>query len=453
MSRTSDDKIVEDEEENEELKEEYIRDLERLKDKYTVRKDESYSNLVNFSENKEEAIHKWFDYKEGYSSELVRRLIEEDNLDEDSVIFDPFTGSGTTNVVAQQMGYDSVGVDILPISVLLARVKTYQYSEEELKEIKENISSLKNEMEMTEKVPEFRVLPRMFFSEEDKETMLKLKGFWENIENDRISDFFRLAYVSIIERVSNRKKDGNGIKYHRSKERVEDIISYYEDKLFNMYSDLINREVNADAEIISGSMLEEETQSEVKKREYSSVIFSPPYANCFDYCEVYKMEMWLGGFVEGYRDFDKYREGAVRSHVNSKFSHEFKHENEFVNTTTDLIGTYNIWNENIPDMIRGYFDDMTQIMKTIFSSMEKDAKCKIVVANSGYKGILVPTDLILAEIGEEIGFEVEEIIHTRDIRASSQQMKELHEGYDDLMRESILVLKKKEMRDLSQFTD
>lgn len=453
MSRTSDEKVITDEKKNFVLKEEYLERLEDLKDRYKVRKDESYSDLVNFSTNKEEAIHNWFDYKEGYSSKLIERLIEEDRLEKDSVILDPFTGAGTTNVVAQKMGYKSVGVDILPISVLLASVKTYRYSDDELKKIKSHLRRVRDEMERTDKIPKFKVLDRMFFSEKDKEIMLKLKGFWENIENKPVRDFFRLGYISIVERVSNRKKDGNGIKYYRSKNPVNDIISFYEDKLIDMYSDLVNRKVNADAEVISGSMLDEEIKNKVKSKKYSSVIFSPPYANCFDYCEVYKMEMWLGGFVNDYRDFDKYRKGAVRNHVNSKFSHEIENKNEFVQVTADLIGTYNIWNKDIPPMIKGYFDDMTKIMKTLFSSMENNAKCKIVVANSGYKGVLIPTDLILANIGEEIGFRVNEIIHTRNIRASSQQMEELHESYDDLMRESILILSKKNSWDLARYTN
>lgn len=451
MGRDSQDKIIEEDKKNEELKKRYLKQLEELKASYDVNEDQSYANLVNFSENKEEPVHKWFEYKEGYSSKLVERLIEEDELSDNGKILDPFTGSGTTNVVAQRLGYQSVGVDILPISVLLSRVKTYDYSEEELNEIKNYIKNIEEGMVMTDKVPEFKVLERMFFSEEDKETMLELKGFWESIENQRVRDFFRLAYISILERVSNRKKDGNGIKYYRSKDKIEDIVSYYENKLFKMYSDLLKKEENAKAKILEGSIIDEDVQEEVSQESYESVIFSPPYANCFDYCEVYKMEMWLGGFVEGYRDFDQYREGAVRSHVNSKFDHSTEYNFEFVDIATELISTYNIWNDDIPPMLRGYFDDMAKTLKFLFKVMDEDAECKIVVANSGYKGVLIPTDLILSEIGESIGFEVDEIVYTREIRASSQQMEELHEDYDELMRESIVKLKKKSVKDLTEF--
>jgi hypothetical protein len=94
-------------------------------------------------------------------------------------------------------------------------------------------------------------------------------------------------------------------------------------------------------------------------------------------------------------------------------------------------------------MIAGYFDDMTETFKRLQHLMIKGAKCYIVVANSGYKGVLVPTDLLLADIAEMNGFKTVGVIYARKIRASSQQMRELHDTYEDLMRESIVVLEKK----------
>lgn len=173
------------------------------------------------------------------------------------------------------------------------------------------------------------------------------------------------------------------------------------------------------------------------------VVFSPPYANCFDYFEVYKLEMWMGGFVNSYSDFKIYREQAIRSHVNSKFDHHIKHSNDSVDIIAGIISCFNLWNKNIPDMLRGYFDDMTEIMKILHEMMITGSKCFIVVANSGYKGVLVPTDLLLAEIAEKIGFNVKKLIYARKMRASSQQMEELHDNYDELMRESIIELEKK----------
>ena len=93
-------------------------------------------------------------------------------------------------------------------------------------------------------------------------------------------------------------------------------------------------------------------------------------------------------------------------------------------------------------MIRGYFDDMKEILQNIYRVSAENAKCYIVVANSCYRGILVPTDLLLSQIAENVGFEVESIKLARSIRTSSQQMNAIYGGFANLMRESIIVLKK-----------
>ena len=155
---------------------------------------------------------------------------------------------------------------------------------------------------------------------------------------------------------------------------------------------------------------------------------------------VYKLEFWIGGFVKSYDDFERFRSIALRSHVNSKFSHEFSNSNKDVDTIASLISSFNIWNKNIPDMIRGYFDDMESMIKNLSKILVNKAKCYIVVANSGYKGILVPTDLLLAEIAEKYGYKVCNIYHARKIRSSSQQMHILNTNYNNLMRESVIEL-------------
>jgi len=450
----SEEKKITNEQKKKQVLPKYLNHLENLKKKFDVKKNPEYSELVNFSKNEEIPIHRWIKFKEGYSAPLVRKLVDEERLGENEYVFDPFVGSGTTCLVAQEKGYPSIGIDILPVASFASKVKTTIYSKQDRKEIKENIKNLRENLVMTNKVPKFRVLERMFFTESQKNQMLKIKGLWENIQNEKVRDFFRLAYISIIEDVSNRKKDGNGIKYDKNKEIIDDPISYYEDKLFSMYSDLMGLErSNEKGLIFNGSILDEEITKKIKDKKISSVIFSPPYANCFDYAEVYKMELWLGGFVEDYSDFDNFRNPAIRSHVNTKFDKNIINKNKIVNDIAELISAYNIWNKDIPDMVKGYFDDMTEALKNIFRIMDSDSHCKIIVANSGYKGVLVPTDLILADISQNIGFRVEKIIHARDIRASSQQMKELHGKYDNLMRESIIFLKKEgENYELSRFT-
>ena len=65
----------------------------------------------------------------------------------------------------------------------------------------------------------------------------------------------------------------------------------------------------------------------------------------------------------------------------------------------------------------------------------------IVVGNSAYSGVIIPTDILIAEIAKEIGFKVKSIFVTRHLTTSSQQKQEL-EYLKNYLRESIVLLEK-----------
>jgi hypothetical protein len=439
-TRKSETKYVQDQKGHDVLFKRYLAILNKLIKKYPVEEDFEFKDLVNFKRNKDVPIHRWFDYKQGYAEELVRKLLSLSTVKKDAYVLDPFNGVGTTQVVAQTLGLKSIGIDINPVATFTAKVKTHLYSSAELKEIQTILFSVKKRYKITNHVPKYQRL-EVIFTPHQLEQVLNIKGFWESIKPSPVRDFFKLAYLSIIEDCSNRIKDGNGIKIANKKKRVVDVFAFFETKCAAMLNDVSKDSRFGEAIVLQGSLLQDSIFDQIKGKQIGVIIFSPPYANCFDYCEVYKMEIWLGDFVKDYSDFLKYRELAVRSHVNSKFNHNIHNQNAFVNTIASLIGTYNVWNRHIPDMIRGYFDDMHDILERLYKISQKGIFCSIVVANSGYKGIIVPTDLLLAAIANHVGFKVEKIILARSIRASSQQMQEL-KSKSDLMRESIIILRK-----------
>lgn len=75
--------------------------------------------------------------------------------------------------------------------------------------------------------------------------------------------------------------------------------------------------------------------------------------------------------------------------------------------------------------MRGYFDDTKTLLEKLYHVTEIGGYVGIVVGNSAYTGVVVPSDLIIAEIAEHIGFSVHSIFITRHLTTSSQQRKEL----------------------------
>lgn len=416
----------------------YQRIIERLVSKYNVVDGSYYEGLVNFKANLVVPKHKWYDYKQGYSELLVKHIIDEAKPLKEHYILDPFCGVGTTNLTSVNRGYKTIGFDVNPMAILTAKAKTHHYTPKEIALIKKYLESFTLPDSKVE-IEGGRVIETSF-TEDVLDILLKIRFFVDGINNDAVQDFFRLALISIIDKCSLKIKDGNGLKFKKNYKAVPDLVQLYLDKASEMLSDIRMSNEDKENKIILGSMITEEAFNKVKDMPIGLCVFSPPYANCFDYCEVYKLEFWIGGFVKSYDDFERFRSIALRSHVNSKFSHEFSNSNKDVDTIASLISSFNIWNKNIPDMIRGYFDDMESMIKNLSKILVNKAKCYIVVANSGYKGILVPTDLLLAEIAEKYGYKVCNIYHARKIRSSSQQMHILNTNYNNLMRESVIEL-------------
>ena len=415
----------------------YLKILKKLTSSTRVSVDEYFAKLVNFKKNQAYPKHNWFEYKHGYSEDLVKAIIASSGISESDIILDPFCGVGTTNVVAQSFGIKNIGYDISPIALLAARVKTRHYTDAD----KSSLLKLANSRiaATNSKSPDSDLIESAYHAE----VLSKLNDIYvmtEEVKNAIHQDFLRLAFLSLIEKASNRRKDGNGIKIAFKPPKIFDVHAQFSNRIKQMILDLDVSNFKSTTNIIEGSFNKADISQ--LKGKIGLTIFSPPYANCFDYFEVYKLEMWMGRFVKSYSDFEPYRSQALRSHVNSSFDHSITNFNKDVDQIAELLTAYNLWNKNIPDMIRGYFDDMTGILQNIFEVSKIGAEVHIIVANSGYKGILVPTDLLLAEIARKIGFHCDSITYARKIRSSSQQMKLIEETYQDLMRESIVVLRK-----------
>jgi site-specific DNA-methyltransferase (adenine-specific) len=95
----------------------------------------------------------------------------------------------------------------------------------------------------------------------------------------------------------------------------------------------------------------------------------------------------------------------------------------------------------VPNMLRGYFEDMNQVMKSGFDSLSSGGMMHIVVDQSAYVGVPIPTDLIFAALAKDIGYEVTGVISCRRANTSGQQLKKFP-YLKDLLRESIVSLRK-----------
>lgn len=123
------------------------KERQRLEDKYwqiTEVTDRFNRQLVSYQLSKNDSLHRWLKYKEGFSAELVRQLLQDFKLKENDVVLDPFMGSGTTALVCCMLGINGRGYDILPMSKVSIQAKSavYNYDVNEIKDTIDEIERL-----------------------------------------------------------------------------------------------------------------------------------------------------------------------------------------------------------------------------------------------------------------------------------------------------------------------
>src|SRR5699024_10856014 len=225
---------------------------------------------------------------------------------------------------------------------------------------------------------------KKYFNANNFNQLCALKGLIDNVKNENVRNILMTAFLSIIEASSNRRKDGNGLKTVETK--VENVKEFFIIKASEILEDiealLTDDTIGEGISIADSAINLHEVYLqyiERAERKIGAIIFSPPYANSFDYFESYKLELVFGDFVQNIRGINTFREKAVRSFVGVK---EQKEVEKFIDLIADEIlraipekeaetGKKDFRTRKVPNMIKGYFADMKSIIKQCFMSIEQ----------------------------------------------------------------------------------
>jgi hypothetical protein len=91
--------------------------------------------------------------------------------------------------------------------------------------------------------------------------------------------------------------------------------------------------------------------------------------------------------------------------------------------------------EDMPYIVQKYFDDLFKVMKNVTDALKLGGRFILVVGDSLIADVYIPTDLLLAKIGLDLGLEIEKVEKARERRSGQIRSYRL--------RESIVTLKKR----------
>ncbi len=418
--------------------------------------------VVSFQANKKIPFYRWFKYKEGFSADLVINYINKHGFDKTKYILDPFAGSGATLFAASDLGIDSVGIELLPIGQELIKTRNIllnNFSIEDFSRIEYWIINKPWINHKEQNIFNVLKITKGAYSEENSLQIQKYLSCLE-IEEAKIQEVLRLALFCVLENISYTRKDGQYLRWDQRSGRCygtkpfdKGIIKNFNEaiveKLEEIFSDAKGQNVNSlfdvnnltnskgNIQIIGGSCLDE--LPKMKSNYYDMVITSPPYCNRYDYTRTYALELAMLGIDEEHLSFLRQtmlsctvenREKDLLS-ISNKWSHvlNIAKEQELLKAILNYLDfkkqekTLN--NNGLPRMIRGYFYEMSCVIYELYRLLRNNGQVIMVNDNVRYAGASISVDLILSNIAETLGFEVEQIsILPIGKGNSSQQMGE-----------------------------
>lgn len=430
--------------------------LQSLESRFPVSRRPELGACVHWAGVETLPIHRWFRYREGYSPLLFSHFKGSKSR------FDPFCGCGTTLLSSSNEGVDSYGLDLNPLATFVATVKTRTYAATDKKAFALWSSSSLKEWKQCKAapMPAYPLLAKLF-QPDSLDTLLRLKTYIDSVSSEKVRNLLQLAWLSIVEDSSNVFKEGNGLKYRNKLRRPGKYVTISDEEWIPKYfgasvpdfvterwarkcADIISdlklglKSSKTEPEVRTGSCFDPDNLDFGKKADLA--IFSPPYANRFDYFEAFKMELWMGGFVKERSDMASLRAKSMRSNLAAPRHavEQWPKLSPFIDGMDEDASSVRM---GIKNALAGYFDDMRILLKNLKKCLTRSGSVVIVVGNSAYAKSIIPTDLLICELAVELGYRVQAMSIARPLHVSSQQRNELRH-LEAFMRESVIVLRR-----------
>lgn len=415
--------------------------------------------IVSFQGNKDKPAYSWYKYKEAFSASLVEYFLGNYAEQVSGKVLDPFAGIGTTLFAASSQGIPADGIELLPIGQEIIQARLL--SEREM--TSDDCATLEHWItshpwkEYSEKVPFSTIrITENAYPPETTEAIERYRAALRQ-ENEKIQTILRLALLCVLESISYTRKDGQYLRWDaRSGKRRPGTKAFNKGeiltfdaaitaKLKEILSDIrsieipttlfpINRTIK-DIRLFKGSCLE--ILPTLDTDAYSALMTSPPYCNRYDYTRTYALELAMLGLTQ--TEVLNLRQEMLSCTVENREKDlleicpqwkpfiEVADQEKLLQTICTYLehqktsGALN--NNGIPRMIRGYFYEMACVIGECARVLKPNARLFMVNDNVRYAGVSIPVDLILSDIAQSVGFEVEKILVVPGKKGnSSQQM-------------------------------
>lgn len=346
------------------------------------------------------------------SRRLLRMYAKSPNVS----VLDPYCGSG--GVLLESMLYDrpSVGVDLNPLAILIAKVKNTLVSPSKLNKARANlITSIEDRLKNDEPIetPNIRNVEFWFKAHAIKHLSI-IRDEIDKLRSDKhVFEFFQACFSLTVRKSSNLRngafklhgKQGEELKRFQPKavENFSSITLYNISGIRSLWEEMENHKRTFQPKVLKGDTrkLLDIDPSSISENKFRLVVTSPPYGDSHTtvaYGQFSRYSsLWLGLPEDEVLTVD---EKGLGGRILKK---EANLESPTLGSTLSRIGQVD---ERRSREVSSFFYDADICLEQIAKSMVKgESHCCYVVANRTVRRVKVPTDIIFIELGKKHGLE------------------------------------------------
>jgi len=388
------------------------------------------ANSGSFINNMSLPIHRWFRYSAGFSAKWAASLIESKRNQKDYLVLDPFAGSGTTLLAADEIGVKSIGYENHSFIHRIAKAKLNWTLDEQLflSLIDKTIKNSKIKKKPNSKLP----LILKCYTVEQLIRLEALKNSYLELKDDGVQEW-NLVWLTITSILRKCSQAGTAqwqyVLPNKKKAKVIEPFTALSEMATIIATDIQMVKHLGYKKQSNIILTDARSGHSSSRKKVDLVLTSPPYPNNYDYADSTRLEMMFWDEITGWGELQSVvRKNLIRSCSQHSAAEKLQlddilSDNDLLPIRSDLEKTCNKLAEirktkggkkTYHTMVAAYFLDLSKVWKDLRKKCKTQSDICFVIGDSAPYGIYVPVDIWLTKLAENAGFTFEKFEKLRD---------------------------------------
>lgn len=362
-----------------------------------------------FKYNSSIGRHGWLRLTPAYSVRLVEEILSKLEYSPQCVL-DPFSGTGTTELVCASKGINSFALEINPFLVWFGNAKLKIYSIEKINKFLEIARRLIIEINlfMPSAFPPIYNIHR-WWGVQQTDFLARLKTAINTITDIEVHQLLTIAFCRLVIELSNASFNHVSTSF---KELGASLFSIDIGKEIYLSICKMVAQGAGIQPLVSSKVIHYNSKSIPSEYIgiYDTVITSPPYPNRISYIRELRPYMyWLDYLKTSSQasELDWQTIGGTWGKATSLLE-SWKSNKSLPQYVYDIANEISVVNNKsaglMANYVLKYFEDMRTHLSAVYSGLASNGKVFYIIGNSNFYGVTVPAEHIYIDMMQDIGF-------------------------------------------------